>query len=729
MIYKGALSPAQMKEGQRNYNLFNLINGLSYICLGEMVIILFAIRMGSPDFCIAALGSFIYLSFFCMPLGKIFLARMGAAKTIAWCWVLRNISALSVASAPLLAHFIHPYAGVAVIMLGAFGFYACRSTGMIGTQPLSGEITTAEDRGRFLSSNYKAFNITAVVMLAIIIVLMKLSRETWVFEIIIVMGSIFGFISAWFIGRVDETEAPRESAKKSIMEEVRRTLRDPMRQKQMLANCVINTAVTLTVPISMLALKRGYGVSDGDALLFALVQFSGAIAASYLAGLLAEETGPRPLVVLFYCSLLALCLLWVIGPDKFEWYYSVWPFLIAGVGFNGISIAMSQYFLITVPAKERVAASLTIFVVSGVSAGIVGTFLGGGLLKWLGTLNMTPIDMFKLYFLIVLAVLLGGVLLVSKLEPKADWAVGDVLGLVFAPRDIMALFNLYAIHVSANPREDSENIEKLLDIKSGLSEKALLSYLDSPKFQLRGRALTALGEIPFGPRAVKAILKELDDGEHTTAHIAAQIAGERGVKEAIPLLREALNSTDYYLQAKSMLALVQLKDAESYPKIKALLRDSENPRTVIYGVASLSAIGDDESFKLLLAKSLDAGLPKKVLHEIIFGVAQLEGFGDGVYKFLKIFNKDREAAALQLSDLCQDSGSARRIAMDLVNGSMSGAQLRELLAEEFSRESAGSKRAIVGEFLRDPASASAPDELLLCLLPLRRGKSVDVAAV
>jgi hypothetical protein len=46
--------------------------------------------------------------------------------------------------------------------------------------------------------------------------------------------------------------------------------------------------------------------------------------------------------------------------------------------------------------------------------------------------------------------------------------------------------------------------------------------------------------------------------------------------------------------------------------------------------------------------------------------------------------------------------------MDLVNGSMSGAQLRELLAEEFSRESAGSKRAIVGEFLRDPASASAP---------------------
>ena len=719
MIIKGTLSPSQMEVGRRNYNLFNLINGFSYICLGEMVIILFAIRMGSPDFCIAILGSFIFLSNFCMPIGKIVMARIGAARTISACWVMRNTSALLVATAPLLAWLIHPTAGIAVIMLGAFGFYACRSTGVVGTQPLMGDLTTAENRGKFTSMNYRLFNVSGVIMLACIIAMMHLSKETWVFETIIVTGAVFGFVSAWFIGRVDETESIRISAGKPIMDDVKTTLKSPMRLKQIMANCVVSSAITLTIPISMLALKRGYGISDSDALLFALVQFAGGILTSYISGLLAEETGPRPLAILFYCSTIALCLLWVIGPDTFKWQYTIWPFILAGAANMGTGIAMTQYFLATIPNKERVGASLTIYVISGVTAGLVGSLFGGGLLKWLGGFGLEPLDMFKLYFLVILAALLGGLLLISKLEPKADWDVGEVLGLAFAPKDILALFNLYSIKAVSDPRQEREDMERLLDIKSGLSERALLSYLDSPKFSMRGRALSAIGEIPFGPHAVKAILKELEDGEHTTAHIAAQIAGERKLPEAIQLLRKSLGSEDYYLQAKAMLSLTQLRDEASYPRIKEIFKSSSNPRTLTHGAASLTEIADEESFKLLLAKTLSPELPSKVLYELIYSMALLEGHGDGIYQFLKLYSKDRTSAILHLSELCHDPVTAKRLAIDLESGASGRDDMRSILASEFSNDKSP-KGLAISSFLKDGASANAPQELLLCLLPLAK---------
>ena len=45
MIYPGPLTRLQQERSQRNYNIFNVINGLSYMCLGETVLILFAVQL------------------------------------------------------------------------------------------------------------------------------------------------------------------------------------------------------------------------------------------------------------------------------------------------------------------------------------------------------------------------------------------------------------------------------------------------------------------------------------------------------------------------------------------------------------------------------------------------------------------------------------------------------------------------------------------------------------
>ncbi len=722
MIIKGSLSLSQQEAGRRNFDRFNFTNGLSYICLGETIIILFAIKLGSPDYCIAILGSLFFMSNFCMPLGKLLMARMGAIKATSLCWLLRNVAILLVAAAPFIGWLFAPQAATFAIIAGAFAFYACRSIGVTGMQPVMGEITTVENRGKFTSRTHGFFYLANFIMLSLIMLLMSQSKEVWVYVATISTGALLGFASTWFLSRIDETEAIRASARKPVMEDVLLTLKNPMRLRQLAANCVISSAITLVVPISMLALKKGYGISDTEALFFALAQLGGAVATSYVIGLLSEETGPRPLAILFYCSLIALCILWVIGPDHFKWHYMIWPFVLAGSAVIGTSVAMTHYFLISIPNKERVAASLTIYVISGVVAGLAGSLVGGGMLKYLDTFGLPPIEMFKIYFLAMICLLLLGLLAVSRLKPLADWNVSEVLGLAFAPKDIMTLFTLYSIKQVANPKEEGEDMQRLLEIRSGLSEKALLSYLDSPKFSFRSKALSALGEIPFGERTAKALLDELEDGEHTTAHIAAQIAGERGIKEALPLLRKYLReSEDFYLKGKTMLSLAQLKDAESFAQIKSLFKETENPRLMMFGASALAEIGDDEAFSLLLEKTASPGVPEKVLYEMIYSMAQLAGQGDRVYKFLKLYSKDRPSALMYLAELCQDGEpSDRRVIFDFDGGTIPKHGMVKALAKEFAKSDAP-KANLIAAFLKSPHAEDAPAELLLCLMPLKGG--------
>jgi len=729
MIINGDLSLSQQEDGRKNYNRFNFANGLSYICVGETIIILFAIKMGSPDYCIAILGSLLFLSYFCMPLGKLLMARLGACKSVALCWAVRNLSILLLAFAPLAQRYGGPPAATLTIIAAAFAFYACRSIGVIGMQPILGEITTGENRGKFASRSSGLFYLANLVMLVGIIVMMRYSQDTWAFLTIIVTGAAFGLLSSWYLSRINETEAIRHSARQPVIADVRLTLKNPMRLRQLIANCAINAAITLTVPISMLALKKGYGVSDSDALFFALVQLVGAVIAANLIGRLAEETGPRPLTVLFYGLMIALCVLWVIGPDHFKWYYLIWPFALAGAAVTGTGITLTHYFLLSVPPKERVAASLTILVISGVVAGLAGSVIGGGLLKYLGSAGMNPLDSFRAYFLIVLVLLLVGLVVVIRMMPLADWRISDVLALALAPKELLTLFTLYNIKSVADPQQEREDIERLYEIKSGLSEKALLTYLESPKFSVRGRALSALSEIPFGERATEALLAELRDGEYTTAQLAAQIAGEHQIQAAVPLLRQHLNSEDIYLVGKTMLALAQLQDRASYPEIKQIFQSTDNPRLVTNGAAALVEIKDDESFRLLLLKVARNDMPLKVQYELIYSLASLAGLGDDIYKFLKLYRTNKDQAPLYLSELCARLAPAsgeedRKLVVDFASGKIDGVAMKHCLSVIYDRlAAADNSTQTIANLLHQPSPLDMPAELLLCLLALARFRS------
>ena len=419
MICKQPLSAEQKRRGRFNYNMFSFVNGISYMCLGETVLILLAVQQNVPDWVVSALGAMIYTGYLMLILGKIITARVGAAKTQSVCWAIRNAAALLVASSVLFYHAGMSKTAIAAILTGAFLFYGFRAAGVIMAQPLIGDMSDEENRGKFLAFNNALFFFSSVLTLIAVTVTLKFSSSIWMLAGIIVFGAVCGLGASRFLSRIDETAALQESARKPLKDDLIYTCKSESLRKQIVAGFAVNLAIILTVPISMLALKRGYSMDDMSAMIFALIQFASSTIMSLLTARIAEKYGPRKLLIWSCAALLMIPVLWFIAPGNFNWFYCALPFIIAGAANVASLNAMIHYFLQNVDRQRRVAVSMFVSITTGAGAGLAGTLLASILLK-IAELNANaavPLSRYRMFFLCAFVLLIPCLYLVSRLKP------------------------------------------------------------------------------------------------------------------------------------------------------------------------------------------------------------------------------------------------------------------------------------------------------------------------
>lgn len=410
MILNRPLTPVEMKISQRYYNLYSAVNGMSYMCLGETVLILFALRLGCRDAVISVLGAMIYVGFLFLPLGKVMTARTGAVRSQADFWVMRNIASLIIAAAAPAVHFGYHKTAVCLLVLGAFLFYGFRAAGVVMSQPLVGEICPAGERGRFVAISWTCFYAAGFAALLGTTALLKFFPGVGAIFAVILIGAALGVTSSVFLRRVSETGAIRESAKRPVLKEYRRVLAVPVIRRQIYAGMVCYGGVILVVPISLLTVKKGFLAADTQALIFSAFQLFGSICASFVQSRISDRLGGKRMLAIGYGLLSTTALYWIIVPRGFSWGPLLIPFLIAAFGSVGVNNALTQYYLETVPRPMRVIASIFFSIASGVVAGLAGLTAGSSLLFLAARLNDSgdPLLTYRLYFgavLLLLAVL------------------------------------------------------------------------------------------------------------------------------------------------------------------------------------------------------------------------------------------------------------------------------------------------------------------------------------
>jgi len=637
MIVQGKLSLKNQAKGRRYWHIFNILNAMSFVCVADSVLYLFALEIGCPQYIIPVIASFMYLGFLAMPLGKLLTARVGAGYTIAIFWTLRSLFALvSVASPFVIAEF-GTKAGIVTLLLGTLGFFVSRSAGIVAINPVLGEITLSEQRGKFTALIFRNFNLVALIGLALISIVMKKYASQQTFQIIISCGVVAGFFSAFVASRIKETSLPKESAQDPIWGSLKAAFKNNMGRKLIFANIAVMSGIVLVLPISITAVKTGYNVTDSTALICALIQFGGGILIASISGIVSTHSGPRPVMLVAFSMLIISALLWIVAPVEFSIYHAGLIFALNGAAGMGTPMALTHYFLNTVSAKDRIGYSLFISMISGTIAGLFSFVVGSGLLKFIPMMDYSGMMVFKIYFGIIIFLLLGFFIVLMTLDKLKDWKVGKLLGLAFAPRDIRALLLLNKIDKTGSQSQELEEIRRLKQTRSAMSVDKILSYLETPKYMVRIKALLALYETPFGEKVRERVMEELKYGTYTTAPAAAMILGGKKIKEAIPLLREKLDSDNIYLVGRSMVALTQLEDKQSYDKIKDIFVNSENQFILISGAAALAIICDSESLKLLLDKTLLDDIDHSVRAEIYSSIAEIGDVGDDFYKLFKLY--------------------------------------------------------------------------------------------
>ena len=381
MICDAPLSRTQQLKGQKLLNRFSWMNGFSYMCLGETIIILFAVKLACPNTLVAALGAMQQFAFVMMPLGKMVTARIGAAQSQGSFWVCRNIAALLVASAAVWEYLGQHLIAQCAILAGAFFFYGFRAAGVVMSKPLAGNFTVEKDRAAFFARNTSAFYISSIAALLMITVILRYSDSVWILTAIIILGSSIGITSSKFFRQMDESSVIRESARRPIRKELGHAFRNSHFRSLQYAQVGMAVSMIMLHPPSLLTLKRGCNVSDMGMLLYTLIVFGTGAFMSWYAGKIIPRIGVRKTILFGHALRLLIPWFWIFMPEPYSPGLAVIPFLLYGVTSVVTSDAASQYFLRALPPRSQVAAAMISAVIADALSGVLGMVFAAGLLK------------------------------------------------------------------------------------------------------------------------------------------------------------------------------------------------------------------------------------------------------------------------------------------------------------------------------------------------------------
>ena len=414
----------EQKRSQRFYCFFNILNGLSYGCLGGTVIILFAIQLNCTNPEISILNGMFYFGYLLLPLGKIVSARAGAVRCQVYFWFIRNFSVLLVGFAAPVYLFLSQRLAFFILLIGAFLFYGARAAGIVVIQPLFGEITSRNDRADFFGRSLKYFYASyLLVILAITGLLHITGNNIWPLTGIIVFGAIVGIISTRMLWQIDESGAIQKFAQKPAGSELRKLLRSTIFCRMLIAGTVINLSILLLIPFCTVAIKRGYCSSDGTALVYYVIFLTSLMMFSKVGAYWIRRVGPRNIMLLMELLLIITGMLWLLAPEKNNFWYPGIIMLLCGGTQITLMNAMNIYFLEMIPQSSRVFASILVAVISGAGAGILGMILSGSLLKILGGMDFYrnlwtgPLGLYQVYFAAATVLLLPGIYSIYRMIP------------------------------------------------------------------------------------------------------------------------------------------------------------------------------------------------------------------------------------------------------------------------------------------------------------------------
>jgi HEAT repeat protein/predicted MFS family arabinose efflux permease len=644
------LSPYRLGKARDIYNLFNVINSVSWQFLTGNIITLFALRMGASSTYIGTLSALIYVAFFFLPLGKILNNRFSIVRIYSIAWGCRSIGMVPLLFAPFVFAAGHQDTALLLTLIGVTLFHVIRGVGMIGNNPILSHLSEGPDRGSYMTQ-VQIIN-SAVGMLAGFVIALLLGRDPplFLYASIMTAGIGCGISSGIIVSRIPEPESEEDVQNKKIIEIFREAMVQPPLRLFILILIMVSLVSGVSRTFLVVYSREIFGQSDGMVSLYAVFGGLGSLIAGLLIKFLIDKIGAKPLfsvcVILGFFSMIPVIFFPASMSDNFTsmTLYLTFMFFMMNFGWLGAEGVMQTYFLGLIPTEQMVDMGILYYLGFGL-AGAGGSLVSGVLLDTAKAISGSAIVSFRILYIILIVITGIALLLMRKLVPLGALPFKGALEVMFSYRELKAISLIDKLNKSGDSGEETAILEALHSTPSKLAVSGLLTRVKSPRLSVRMESIRAIEALKtFDEDVEKALMDDIIHNPYTTAYRSARALGNHGVFPAVPLLRELAVSSDYMLAGEAIVALAKLEDNAFRPQIEQIIMETQNPRLKIMGVEAFGIYGFTDSLALLLDILRGADPPPYLRDEVVIAMASILDIHNKFYPLLVRFLADESLA-------------------------------------------------------------------------------------
>ena len=651
------LSPYRLGKARQLFNIFNAFNALSWYLLTGSIITLFAIRLGANSTYIGILSAMMYVSLMLLPLGKMLTRRFNIIGIYSFAWIVRALGMIPVVFAPLAVYFGYHDLALLLTMLGVGIFHIIRGIGMIGNNPVLGNLSSGPDRGSYMTQ-IQIIN-SAAGMVSVFAIAIVLGREPplYLYSIIMAAGIVFGITSGILIKKVPEPPREEEAGKISLGGIFREAFSQPPIRLFLVILLLVVLGSGVSRTFVVVYAREVFRQDDGMVLLYSVVGGLGNLLIGMLVKFLVDRIGAKPIFII--CVILSMATMIPIvffpaaaaGNPTSVIIFLSFLFFMLNFGFLGSEGIAQTYFLGLIPPEKTLDMGMLYFFVFGI-AGAAGSFLAGLFLDTLASFGFSAFDSFRILFSAVIVLTAIAVLLQGRLKALGALSLSGAVRVIFSYRDLQAISLLDRLSKTRDSREEVMLLGALHQMPSQLATKNLLERARSPRLVTRLESIHALERLEtLSEDAEAALIDDMITNQFTTAYLSARILGNHGCVAAIPILRELAYSTDYMLAGEAMIALAKMRDRAFRPWVEQIVIGTDNPRLKIMGVEALGIYGMPNSLYTLVDVLRGADPPLYLRDEVVLAMAEIVDTPHQFYRILvRFIGEPSLAPALALDE-------------------------------------------------------------------------------
>ena len=642
-----SLTPAARGRARRDFDIFNVLNSSSFGILSGSLVTLLALKLGASALLVGVLNAFAYVSFFFMPLGKRLIAKRSIISIYSMGWFWRYIAMIPVAAAPLIVYWSGAQGWAFVCLVsGVAGFNILRGVGMIGSNPVTASLAEGGDRGAFLARVQILANLAALGSNLAVSLVMGHSASSIIYAALMGAGIALGLAGTFWLRKIPEPAAYRPKPGGGIWS----TTREAWKEKPFRNFMGIYVLICFTASMGRTFLpvyaKTIYHQGDDAVMILTLIASLGGAVAGMLSRLVLDRLGAKPLYAIYgFISILGFAPAFLspaVGSLLGAFILLGVLFFVTAFGLVGQDGAGQTYYFALVPRERTLDLAVAYYVANGLG-GTFGSIFGGSILDGLAGFGLSGAMVWRIFYGLVGLLLFVAILVSSGMIRLGSASIRESLESLLSLRDLRTFDILTRLDRSEDPGEELALIHELGVSGSTRSQKDLVGFLSSPRFEQRVEALHSLEALPWlDESSLVALRGEVERRPDTTGYIAARILGKRRDPASRELLRSSLLAEDHLLRGAAAIALARLGDEESRPVVEELLRRSQPARLRLQAVFALELMGNRDSVPILVSSLSRDDPPAFVSDEIVLAIASILGIMEQYWPFYQIFSEDEE---------------------------------------------------------------------------------------